>query len=70
MPGDDHYPSDASFTTSIISSNKTLEDFDSKKQNRLVMLNKDNQRKWKVYYKTDEETSNRYIQPLPSGWEK
>jgi len=54
MPGDDHYPSDASFTTPIISLNKTLKDFDSKNQNRLVMLNKGDQRKWKIYYKIDD----------------
>lgn len=55
MPGDDHYPLDASFTTPIISLNKTLKDFDSENQNRLIMLNKGDQRKWKIYRKTEGE---------------
>ncbi|CAF4941212.1 unnamed protein product, partial [Rotaria socialis] len=28
MPGDEHYPLDASFTTPVLSTNQTLKDFD------------------------------------------
>ncbi|CAF2344096.1 unnamed protein product [Rotaria sp. Silwood2] len=72
MPGDEHYPSDASFTTPILSSNQTLKDFDSKIQNRLVMMNKGDNRKWQVHYKdSDENGKNQFhIKPLTDGWEK
>lgn len=69
MPGDEFYPSDASFTTPIISSNKTLKDFDSKIQNRLIMM-KGNGQKWQVHYKNENKETNFYIKPLMDGWEK
>jgi len=72
MPGDEHYPSDASFSTPILSSNRTLKDFDSDIQNRLVMMNKGDNRKWHVQYKNKNANKNTrlYIQPLTDGWEK
>jgi len=69
MPGDEFYPSDASFTTPIIHSNKTLKDFDSKIQNRLIMMKGDNQ-KWQIYYKNENKETNFYVKPLMDGWEK
>ncbi|CAF0820615.1 unnamed protein product [Rotaria sp. Silwood1] len=72
MPGDEHYPLDASFTTPILSSNQTLKDFDSKIQNRLVMMNKGDNRKWQVHYKDSNENRKNqlYVKPLTDGWEK
>jgi hypothetical protein len=72
MPGDEYYPKDASFTTPILLSNKTLKDFDSKIQNRLIMMNKGDHRKWQVYYKNENENKKTYfyIKPLTDGWEK
>lgn len=72
MPGDDHYPSDASFTTPIISSNKTLKDFDSKNQNRLIMINKSDHRKFQVHYKIEDKNKKSCfnIKPLSYGWEQ
>jgi hypothetical protein len=71
MPGDDHYPLDASFTTPILSSNKTLKDFDSKIQNRLIMMmNKGDYQTWHIHYKNDNEKSKFFIKPLTNGWEK
>lgn len=69
-PGDDYYPSDASFTSPVISCNKTLKDFDSKKQNRLIMMYKNDHRKWEVHYKNENEKSNFYIKPLTHEWAK
>jgi len=70
MPGDDFYPSDASFTTPVISSDKTLKDFDSQKQNRLVMMNIGEHRTWQVYCKNVSEKSNFNIQPVTNAWSK
>ena len=70
MPGDDFYPSDASFTTPIISSNKTLKDFDCEKQNRLVMMKKGDDRLWQVYYRNADRKLNFDIQPLSTGWDQ
>ncbi|UJR28106.1 hypothetical protein I4U23_009361 [Adineta vaga] len=72
MPGDDHYPSDASFTTPILTSNQTLKDFDSNRQNRLVMMHKNDNRKWQVHYKNNDDSQNHdlHIQPLKDGWEQ
>jgi hypothetical protein len=68
--GDDYYPSDASFTSPVVSSNKTLKDFDSKNQNRLIMMNKKDHRIWEVHYKNENEKSNFYIKPLTNRWSK
>ena len=68
MPGDDFYPSDASFTTAIIPSNKTLKEFDSQRQNRLIMLKKGNRPVWQVQYKNIPKKSDLDIQPLTDGW--
>ncbi|CAF0874466.1 unnamed protein product [Adineta steineri] len=72
LPGDEHYPSDASFTTPVISSNQTLKDFDSEMQNRLVMMYKGDNRKWQVHYRNNNESKENhlYVQPLADGWEK
>ncbi len=70
MPGDDFYPSDASFTTPVISSDKTLKDFDSQKQNRLVMMNNGEHRTWQVYCKNVSEKTNFNIQPVTNAWSK
>ncbi|CAF1036891.1 unnamed protein product [Rotaria magnacalcarata] len=72
MPGDEHYPLDASFTTPVLSTNQTLKDFDSKIQNRLVMMNKGDNRKWQVHCKNTDNTEKDqlYIKPLVDGWEK
>jgi hypothetical protein len=72
MPGDEYYPSDASFTTPVLSSNKTLKDFDSNRQNRLVMLNKGDNRKWHVHYKNTDQNkkTHLHIKPVTVGWSK
>lgn len=72
MPGDDHYPSDASFTTPVLSSDKTLHDFDSDRQNRLVMMNKGANRKWQVHFKnsSSSQKNDLRVHPLKDGWEK
>ena len=73
MPGDEYYPSDASFTTPVLTSDKTLKDFDSQKQNRLILMNKGDNRKWQVHYKNTNENKNTqfYIKPLTDdGWGK
>lgn len=73
MPGDDHYPSDATFSTPIITSKtKVLKDFDSKNQNRLIMMHHGDNKKFQVHYKIDN-TDNKDdfdIKPLNYGWEK
>lgn len=71
MPGDDHYPPDASFATPILSSKQTLKDFDSPRQNRLIMFNKGDNRKWQVHYKDQDENQKRHLHIPPSndGWE-
>ncbi|CAF0962423.1 unnamed protein product [Adineta ricciae] len=72
MPDDDHYPSDASFTTPVLSSDKTLHDFDSDRQNRLVMMNKGANRKWQVHFKNSSSSQKKdlRVHPLQNGWEK
>ena len=72
MPGDAFYPLDASFTTPILSSNRTLKDFDSEIQNRLIMIRNQKNKKWQVHYKNkNENTTNRLcIRPLADGWDK
>jgi hypothetical protein len=70
MPGDDFYPADASFTTPVMSSDKTLKDFDSQRQNRLVMVTDGENRTWQVYYKNGNEKSNFNIQPVTNVWSK
>ena len=72
MPDDDHYPSDASFTTPVLSSDKALHDFDSDRQNRLVMMNKGTDRKWQVHFKNSNsnQKNDLRVYPLENGWEK
>jgi len=70
MPGDDYYPSNVSFTTPVISSNKTLKDFDSKIQNRLILMKNGDHQKWQLHYKNENDKTSFYIKPLTDGWEK
>jgi hypothetical protein len=72
MPGDGHYPSDASFTTPILVTNRTLKDFDSKIQNRLIMMHKGDDRTWQIHYQNESENNKTHlhVKPLTDGWEK
>lgn len=73
MPGDSNYPSNATFTTPVISSTQTLKDFDSALvQNRLIMMNKGNNQKWQVLYedKSGNHLDEFYVKALSTGWEK
>ena len=72
MPGDAYYPCDASYTTPVLSLNKTLEEFDSEVQNRLIMISEGRNQKWQVIYKNSNEnkTNQINVRPLTNGWEK
>ena len=72
MPGDDCYPSDGSFATPILTSTRTLKEFDSRVQNRLIMMLQGKNRTWQVQYRNEGEKKNGHarIQPLTDGWEK
>ena len=70
MPGDDFYPEDASFTTPVTSSDKTLKDFDSPRQNRLVMMTDGKFRTWELHYKNGNEQSKFNVQPTTNLWSK
>lgn len=72
MPGDDHYPADAAYTTPILSSNRPLAEFQGKNQNRLVMRSKGSSRTWEVQYQIENDGEKVYsdVQPLTDGWEK
>lgn len=69
MKGDEHYPSDASFDTPVISIDRTLNQFESDRQNRLVMLTKKGVKTWQIHNKNVRSTSPNDIQPLSDGWE-
>ena len=72
MPGDDHYPIDASYTTPVLSSDRPLAEFQSKNQNRLVMRREGSSRTWEVQYQVENDREKVYsdVQPLTDGWEK
>jgi hypothetical protein len=71
MPGDDHHPVDASYTTPILSTNRLSQEFDSQKQYRLVMMHNGDNRKWQLHYKNNIEhrKCNFDVSPLAHGWE-
>lgn len=69
MQGDEHYPADASFQTPIISTDRSLEQFQSDRQARLVMLNGKGPRQWQAHFRNIPKTSDYDIQPLTEGWE-
>lgn len=69
MKGDEHYPADASFDTPVISIDRTLDQWQSERQNRLVMLTKKGAKTWQIHNKNLLPTSPNDIQPLSDGWE-
>ena len=69
MPGDDHYPADATFETPILNADRSLKEFDSPNKNRLVMLNASGKRRWQVQYQRVSAEASLEIRPETSGWE-